>query len=203
MEMLNETTLRTTEFWKPIPGYEGLYEISTFGRVKSLGRVVPKKDGRTQTVKEWILKGSPRGEKVPYLGVCLRKPNSKKTCDIHKLMEISFPCWFIGQKGPVIDHVKGDALDNRLWMLRKATWSQNNANMRNRNKTSKYKGLSFEQGKWRVKVQKDGDNVHIGYFEDEEVAARVYDEVATQFHGEYARLNFPERRGKLAFEHNS
>lgn len=34
------------EFWKPIKGYEGYYEISNLGRVKSLERVVPKRHGK-------------------------------------------------------------------------------------------------------------------------------------------------------------
>lgn len=44
------------EIWKPIPGFEGSYEISDKGRVKSLARVAVGKKGKTRTVEEYILK---------------------------------------------------------------------------------------------------------------------------------------------------
>lgn len=45
------------EVWKPVKGYEGLYEVSNKGRVKSLERVVVCKNGRKYPVKERIQKG--------------------------------------------------------------------------------------------------------------------------------------------------
>ena len=49
----------TEEVWRDVKGYEGLYQVSSMGRVKSLERTIIKKDGRKQTVKERILKGTP------------------------------------------------------------------------------------------------------------------------------------------------
>ena len=45
----------TEEIWKPIPGYEGYYEASSFGRIKSLPRRFVRKDGRPHTIKGCIL----------------------------------------------------------------------------------------------------------------------------------------------------
>lgn len=52
----NQPTPSTTEHWRPIPGYEGMYEVSDHGRVKSLARVVPRNNGKYHTVPERILK---------------------------------------------------------------------------------------------------------------------------------------------------
>lgn len=47
------------EIWKSIKGFEGRYEVSDKGRVKSLERVVMRNDGRKQIINERILKGRP------------------------------------------------------------------------------------------------------------------------------------------------
>ena len=44
------------EIWKDVAGYEGLYQVSSDGRVKSLERTFIDKSGRKRTVKERILK---------------------------------------------------------------------------------------------------------------------------------------------------
>lgn len=47
----------TEEQWKPVVGYEGLYEVSDHGRVRSVDRVLVKSDGRRMTIKGKLLKG--------------------------------------------------------------------------------------------------------------------------------------------------
>lgn len=44
------------EIWKPIPGYERLYEVSSEGRVKSLERIITDKNGHKRHIKERIMK---------------------------------------------------------------------------------------------------------------------------------------------------
>tara|TARA_A100000171_G_scaffold49367_1_gene58325 strand:+ start:270 stop:476 length:207 start_codon:yes stop_codon:yes gene_type:complete len=46
------------EIWKDIEGYNGLYQVSSFGRVKSMNRIVEKKDGNVLTIKERILRNN-------------------------------------------------------------------------------------------------------------------------------------------------
>jgi len=101
-------------------------------------------------------------------------------------------------KGMCVDHINGNPLDNRKSNLRICTRSEN---MRNRgaqkNNTSGYKGVSWHKHKkkWGCKINKhNGKQIHVGYYKDKEEAARAYDKKAKEFHGEFAKLNFPEKK---------
>lgn len=78
------------EIWKDIPDYEGLYQISTLGRVKSLPKTYQHNLwNKTVYLKEKILKGSP--DKDGYLRVGLTKQGiGLKTFKIHRLVCITF-----------------------------------------------------------------------------------------------------------------
>lgn len=66
--------------WKDVVGYEGLYQVSTFGRVKSLKRF----DTRGNPLKSRILKNISRGN--GYLSVNLCKNATAKLFDLHRLV---------------------------------------------------------------------------------------------------------------------
>ena len=72
------------EIWKPIKGYEGLYEVSNFGRIKSLKRLVKKWNGY-RTVPEKIL----RTQKDRYISVILNN-KGKKRFFVHRLVAEAF-----------------------------------------------------------------------------------------------------------------
>lgn len=94
------------------------------------------------------------------------------------------------------DHSNRDTLDNQRHNLRNANRSQNGTNCKPRGK-SKYLGVSklgerckSYSGKYLVKISVNKKRIHIGYFDDEEYAARKYDEYAKKYYGEFANLNF-------------
>ena len=94
-------------------------------------------------------------------------------------------------------HLNGDLLDFRRENLRAVDWSTMMQRQRKRpGSTSTYKGVQLHQksGRWRAIIwhRELGRNVHLGYFEDEVEAARVYDAAALDYYGEEARVNFPE-----------
>jgi hypothetical protein len=67
-------------------------------------------------------------------------------------------------------------------------------NGRSQRRFSKYRGLFWckqIKTRWAVKIRYDGKNHHIGYFDDEEQAARAYDTAARVRQGSRAILNFP------------
>jgi hypothetical protein len=95
-----------------------------------------------------------------------------------------------GFKGP--DHVNRNGLDNRRINLRPATASQNTANRgRQSNNTSGYKGVVWGKriSKWIARIQVDGKQTYLGFFDDPVEAAHAYNQAASAAFGEYAELN--------------
>ena len=77
------------EIWKEIEGFEGLYQISNWGRVKSLGRWIDRKSKGKCWKEERILKPIPT-EKDSYVRVNLCKDKKKKLYSIHRLVAQAF-----------------------------------------------------------------------------------------------------------------
>ena len=75
------------EYWKPVVGYEGLYEVSNWGRVKSIKRIVKSPRGY-RTVCERTLK--PTKDSHGYLCVSLYKEGKMKFVKIHRLVAEAF-----------------------------------------------------------------------------------------------------------------
>lgn len=92
------------------------------------------------------------------------------------------------------DHIDGNVLNNQKSNLRAATRQQNSANARKQVRkgkpcTSKYKGVCFTQGKFRVTVRKDGKTYQLGSYVNENEAGLAYNRKAAELFGEYALLN--------------
>lgn len=92
-----------------------------------------------------------------------------------------------------VDHINGNRLDNRRENLRLVTNSQNNMNQKKQDGTSsQYKGVSWDKSKqkWSSKIMLNGRTVNLGRYDDELLAAHVYDAAARYMFKEYARPNF-------------
>jgi hypothetical protein len=109
-----------TEIWKDIVGYEGIYQVSNLGRVKSLQRFVKLKQNLNRIVRERILVPIKRDG---YLVVNLSKNNYHKLYIIHRLVASSFIPNLENKKE--VNHINGVREDNRLENLEWCTRSEN------------------------------------------------------------------------------
>lgn len=91
-------------------------------------------------------------------------------------------------KGEEVDHINRNGLDNRRENLRLATSTQNNANQKIRSDNkSGVRGVSWSKGKqkWKAAIYIDKKQKHLGYFDDKELAKKVYDAAALAYFGEF------------------
>jgi hypothetical protein len=98
-------------------------------------------------------------------------------------------------KGVLVDHINHNGLDNRRVNLRVVTAGQNSWNVRKRRGcSSEYKGVHLQKrdGKWLSNIIYRGERFYLGCFDDEQSAARAYDDKAKQLFKDYAVLNFPD-----------
>lgn len=110
--------MRNKERWKAIPSYEGLYQVSSIGRIRSLSRVTP----HNHLLQGKFLKISPSDEH--YKTVSLTKNNITKTYAVHVLMCLAF----LGPKPSAsseVRHLDGVKINNDLNNLRWGTKIEN------------------------------------------------------------------------------
>ncbi|MBK5285076.1 MAG: hypothetical protein JJE25_06705 [Bacteroidia bacterium] len=77
------------EKWTDCPGYDGWYEVSNMGRVKSVYRVITKSNGVEMVIKPRILKQELKNKskgKKSYARVCLCYVGIESNIAVHKLM---------------------------------------------------------------------------------------------------------------------
>ena len=148
-----------TEIWKDVKGYEGIYQVSNLGRIKSL-----------YFEKERILA---HANSKGYFSVVLCKASEFKRKHVHQLVAIAFlghiPCGH----NLVVDHINTIKTDNRLDNLQVITQRENLS--KDKKGTSKYTGVSWckRSQKWRARIKIE-KNKHLGYFKTELEAHQAY-----------------------------
>jgi hypothetical protein len=171
------------------------------GGKKAAGRVAQVSDAKLELVSQhnWYLweNRRPSGRLAgPYARTNVPMPGGgQTTLFMHTLITgLRF-----------VDHADGDGLNNQDDNLREADNTTNNHNRQpnighnGERCTSQYKGVRWfipapgkGRPKWQARICIDKKLSSLGYFNDEEEAARAYDTAARAAFGAYARLNFPE-----------
>lgn len=90
----------------------------------------------------------------------------------------------------VIDHIDGNALNNKIENLRKASFAENSRNRKlSKNKKIELKGIEESKGKFRARIYASGETYRLGTFKTKEDAHKAYCKAAKELHGEFARFH--------------
>lgn len=99
------------EYWRDIKGYEGLYQVSNYGRVRSLDRYIKRNGGKLWLKKGTILNTT---KKQGYYTVNLWKDGSNKFYNVHRLVAEAFiPNPY---NLPCVNHKDEDKTNNSVWV---------------------------------------------------------------------------------------
>jgi hypothetical protein len=152
------------EVWKDIKNYEGLYQVSNLGRVKSL------KCGR-----EKIMKDVDNG--AGYYRLSLTKDGEQKPNSVHVLVAEAFLNHTSRGHKLVVNHIDFDRTNNNVDNLEIVT-QRENANQKHMKSTSKYVGVTWNKPskKWLARIRINGKLKHLGCFTDELEASLAYQE---------------------------
>ena len=150
------------EIFKTIEGYEGMYEISNYGRVKSL-----------KNNKEYILK--PSLDLNGYVIVSLSNEGIKKTKTIHQLVAIAFLNHIPDGMKLIVNHKDFNRQNNHVDNL-EIILQRENANRKHLKSSSNFVGVSWYKGgnKWHAYITINRKRKHLGYFANEIDAHNAY-----------------------------
>src|SRR5699024_2384349 len=148
--------LEDSEIWTPIKDFEGIYEVSNHGRVKSLSRKINTGRGGYRILPE-IIK-TLKTDKDGYLETSLSKNGLKKHVSIHRLVAEAF--LHNPENKEQVNHKDGDKKNNHVSNLEWVTAQENQTHkkevLRNHgSKPNKPRGASWnkEKRKWQSKIK--------------------------------------------------
>tara|TARA_R110000764_G_C10929408_1_gene374825 strand:+ start:460 stop:948 length:489 start_codon:yes stop_codon:yes gene_type:complete len=159
------------EEFRDVKNYEGSYQVSNLGRVKSLVR--------KGCLTEKIMK--PSKDNRGYLILSLRNDGKAKSRTIHQLVAEAFlshvPC---GHK-LIVNHKNFIRHDNRAENLEIDT-QRNNTNQKHIKSSSEHTGVSWHEsrGKWAAQIYINGKNKFLGRFTDELEASKAYQKALSE-----------------------
>lgn len=107
------------EIWKDIPGYEGCYQASNLGRIKSLERKVEYNNQEDRILKEKIMKLNPTTRGYIRIGLC--KKGRSRSHFVHRLIVSTF----IGESNLQVNHIDGVKTNNNIDNLEYVTHQEN------------------------------------------------------------------------------
>ena len=164
----------SAEIWKPIKGFEGYYEISTHGRVRSLNRYVNYRNGNKRLIKG-DLKKTPTNSHG-YCIATLHKDGTQKSYSVHQLMAVTFLNHHPDGCNLVVDHIDNNRTNNDVNNLQVITHRTNTTKDR-KNGSSIYAGVNWchrNGGRWIARICLPHKRKYLGAFKCELKAHLAY-----------------------------
>lgn len=164
------------EMWKDIPNYEGSYQASNLGMVRSLDRTVIDSRGGERFYKGEVIEGSVQnGYRRTNIGI----NGVSRTLKISQIVAMTFLCHEPNGHGLVVDHINGDRSDDRAENLRIVTHRSNLSTCFRADKgslSSEHVGVNWDKGtsKWVAKIQDNGVQTYLGLYNTEIEASHSY-----------------------------
>ena len=159
------------EVFKDVPNYEGIYQVSNFGNVKSF------KCGKEKQKKSTVNSSG-------YLNICLTDNEKKqRTIKVHVLVAMTFLNYKPnGKQDFVIDHKNEIKTDNRVENLQIIS-QRENIQKHHKNKNGGL-GCVFhpQTKKWRSRIHINGFNIHLGLFEEKKTCEKIFIKASKNIH---------------------
>lgn len=161
------------EVYKEIKGYEGLYEVSNLGNVKSLDRTTKSESGVIRNIK-----GKNRSKNKStsgYYYTCLHKKGKRKNWLTHQLVAMAFLNHTPSGLKYVVNHKDFNKLNNNVENLEIVT-QRANTNRKHLKSSSKYTGVVKikNNNKWISQIIVEGNKKYLGIFNNEYDAHLAY-----------------------------
>lgn len=155
------------EIWKPIPEYEGYYEVSDMGRVRSLKRIIFRGNGRRQSIPEIILNPLMRDGRKSY---CLRKDGKIRKINAARLVGVAF----LGAgKHQQVNHIDGNKTNDVLSNL-ECVSPRENINHYHSKRGLLPTGVLKTKGGYTAKMTINGEYCYLGFFKTPIEAHEAY-----------------------------
>ena len=176
-------TMSNMEEWRDVPNYEGYYQVSNLGRVRSLDRVVIFADGRERLYRGSLIEGtiSNKGYSLCRLSI----NGVVRTFYFSQLVAMTFLGHAPNGNTLVVDHINGDKSDDRVENLRIVTNRSNTSTCFRSNEESLgsgYVGVSWDKSrsKWKAQIQYEGVCLYLGLYDSEIEASNAYQEALSK-----------------------
>lgn len=172
---INEKGLVCQEEWRDVPNFEGFYQVSDLGRIKSSGKR-HSNNGNIYLKQPFVLKQITYNKKYNYLCVNLSKNRKSTRFQLHKIVAMAFLEHIPdGTNKIVVDHKNTIGNDNKLSNLQLLS-NRKNISKDAKNKTGH--NNIFKTGKmFRVCATLNNKRLNFGSYEDLETALSVRDKI--------------------------
>lgn len=165
------------EIWRDIPNYEGYYQASNLGSIRSLDRTVIDSRGGERFYRGRLIEGSV--DSGGYKQTTLSLNGSSQCLSFFRIVAMTFLGHEPNGHKLVVDHINGDKSDDRVENLRIVTHRANGSTCFRSNKgsfSSGYVGVSWDKktSKWRAQIYHSGVVAWLGNYDTEIEASNTY-----------------------------